>query len=173
LRPVATAKRAGSRFCQIAPAGGSRLQFEIPRRWKRNATAHGYETRGRRHCGNFRPGCTLRGPAAVDENDATVGKQERRHDRVPRAPSMDLVVDQDLPGRNELAGRDHGQIAQRRPIGIVGECRERNRVRTRGVIELGTKRLFGVETLALPVPGRDAHDDRGNRDERGAAGASC
>ena len=83
------------------------------------------------------------------------------------APRVDLVVDQDLPGRHELAGRDHGQIAQCRPIGIVGERCERNRFRARGVIELRAQRLLGVEPLALPVPGRDAHDDRRNRRERG------
>jgi hypothetical protein len=108
----------------------------------------------------------LRDPAPVDEDRTAIGERHRSHDIVTSAPYVDLVVDEDLPRRDELAGRDDGTITQCGPIGVVRKDSQSDRLGARSGIELREQRFLRLQTLVLPVSGRDANGDRGNGAER-------
>jgi hypothetical protein len=79
---------------------------------------------------------------------------------------MNLVVDQDLARGEEFARGDHGAIAKRAPVGVVGELCERDRIAAGGGVELRAQRLLRMKPSALPVARTHRQGDHKDRGER-------
>src|SRR5204863_2958430 len=83
-------------------------EFQIMRRRQVDPALDTDLSGGRRRLRQFRPMRALRCPPAFDEDIAlSAGEFERGHDVKSRAARVDLVIDQNLPTRVELAARSN------------------------------------------------------------------